>query len=358
MIWRTLKTFSDHPEITAIRAIIHPDDIDLYNAAVDSGEITNLVEPVFGGATRQKSVCLGLESLAAMAPDLVLIHDAARPFVSCDIIDRVIDELEHSKGAIAALPVYDTLKSSDNGLVKTTVDRSGLWQAQTPQGFYFADILEAHKNCELESMTDDAAVAENAGLAVKLVLGNAENIKITTMNDLKLNEKNLPAMEYRTGMGFDVHRFCQGDKVILCGVRIPHTFALDGHSDSDVVLHALTDALLGAIGAEDIGSHFRPGDDRWKDASSDLFLSHALSLIRAGGGKIINVDLTIICEDPKIGPHRHAMSEILASVLNLEKHRISIKATTTEQLGFTGRKEGIAAQAVATVRTPTFLESG
>lgn len=352
VIWRTLNAFTGHPQITAVRAVIHPDDRDLYDAALACGDLPDLLEPVFGGPSRQQSVCLGLESLTAMAPELVLIHDAARPFVSSDIIDRVIDALGNSKGAIAALPVHDTLKSSDDGFVKTTLDRAGLWRAQTPQGFHFVDIFEAHKNCEPDSMTDDAAVAENAGLAVELVLGNAENVKITTMDDLKLAEQNLTDMEYRTGTGFDVHRFCKGDQVTLCGVNIPHSFALDGHSDADVAFHALTDALLGAIGAEDIGSHFPPGDTRWKDASSDLFLAHAHDLINMGGGEIVNVDITIICEDPKIGPHRKAMREATATVLGIQQQRISIKATTTEQLGFTGRKEGIAAQAVATVKTP------
>ncbi|MBC8268254.1 MAG: bifunctional 2-C-methyl-D-erythritol 4-phosphate cytidylyltransferase/2-C-methyl-D-erythritol 2,4-cyclodiphosphate synthase [Rhodospirillaceae bacterium] len=355
VIWRTLAAFAGHPKITAVRAVIHPDDRNLYDAVIASGEIPNLLEPVFGGPSRQQSVCLGLESLVALNPELVLIHDAARPFVSGDTIERVIEALASSKGAIAALPVHDTLKSSAEGFVKTTVDRTGLWRAQTPQGFQFIDILEAHRSCPKNSpeteLTDDAAVAEKAGMAVELVAGNPDNIKITTMDDLKLAEQNLTSMEYRTGMGFDVHRFCKGDQVTLCGVSIPHAFALDGHSDADVALHALTDALLGAIGAEDIGSHFPPGDGRWKDASSDQFLGHARNLISKQGGEIVNVDLTLICEDPKIGPHRQAMREAVATVLGIQQHRISVKATTTEQLGFTGRKEGIAAQAVATVKT-------
>jgi 2-C-methyl-D-erythritol 4-phosphate cytidylyltransferase / 2-C-methyl-D-erythritol 2,4-cyclodiphosphate synthase len=355
VIWRTLAAFAGHPQITAVRAVIHPDDKDLYDAAIASGDIPDLLEPVFGGPTRQQSVCLGLESLAVLDPELVLIHDAARPFVSGDTIERVINALANAKGAIAALPVHDTLKSSDQGFVKTTVDRTGLWRAQTPQGFQFIDILEAHRRCvqnfpEAE-LTDDAAVAEKAGMAVELVMGSPDNIKITTMDDLKLAEQNLTDVEYRTGMGFDVHRFCKGDQVTLCGVSIPHAFALDGHSDADVAFHALTDALLGAIGAEDIGSHFPPADARWKDAASDQFLGHARDLINKQGGEIVNVDLTLICEDPKIGPHRQAMLEAVASVLGVQQHRISIKATTTEQLGFTGRKEGIAAQAVATVKT-------
>ncbi len=352
LIRRTLAAFANHPQVTSVRAVIHPDDRDLYDAAVTGGTIANLLEPVSGGATRQQSVRLGLESLVGHGPDLVLIHDAARPFVSNTIIDRVIAALSHTKGAIAALPVHDTLKSSADGFIKTGVDRTGLWRAQTPQGFHFLDILAAHQSSPGGQLTDDAAVAENAGLAVELVLGGTENEKITTMEDLKMAERSLGNWEHRTGMGFDVHRFCQGDQVTLCGVKVQHPFALDGHSDADVALHALTDALLGAIGEEDIGSHFPPGIAQWKDASSDQFLAKARDLVRQRGGEIVNVDITIICEEPKIGPHRQAMRAAVAATLKIQQQRVSVKATTTEQLGFTGRKEGIAAQAVATVKTP------
>lgn len=352
LIWRTLEAFADHPQVSAVRAVIHPDDRDLYDAAVAGEPKLELLEPVYGGATRQQSVRLGLESLAGQEPDLVLIHDAARPFVSNAIIERVIEALSRSKGAIAALPVHDTLKSSDNGFIKSTVERTGLWRAQTPQGFHFQDILAAHTNAPDAELTDDAAVAQIAGLAVELVQGSVENVKITTRDDLKMAERSSGDWEYRTGMGFDVHRFCQGDQLTLCGVTIPHPFALDGHSDADVALHALTDALLGAIGEEDIGSHFPPGDDKWKNASSDQFLAHAGDLIGQRGGQIVNVDITIICEEPKIGPHRQAMRAAVAATLNIQQQRISIKATTTERLGFTGRKEGIAAQAVANIKTP------
>jgi 2-C-methyl-D-erythritol 4-phosphate cytidylyltransferase/2-C-methyl-D-erythritol 2,4-cyclodiphosphate synthase len=353
LIWRTLAAFACHPKISAVRAVIHPDDRDLYDAAMAGDGKLDLLEPAYGGATRQQSVRLGLESLTGLAPDLVLIHDAARPFVSKDIIERVIEALSRSRGAIAALPVHDTLKSSDQGFIKSTVERTGLWRAQTPQGFHFQDILAAHKNAPDTELTDDAAVAQIAGLAVELVQGSAENIKITTMDDLKMAERSSGDWEYRTGMGFDVHRFCKGDQVTLCGVTIPFGFALDGHSDADVAFHALTDALLGAIAEQDIGSHFPPGEGTWKDASSHLFLSHARDLVRQRGGEIVNVDITIICEEPKIGPYRQAMRAAVAAVLDIKQQRISIKATTTERLGFTGRKEGIAAQAVANVKTPS-----
>ena len=354
VISRTLSTFSSHPSITAVRAVIHPDDRDLYNDATSKYDIENLLEPVDGGKTRQDSVRLGLESLSDFAPDLVLIHDAARPFVSHEVVDRVIEALATSKGAIAALPVHDTLKSFDGAHVTGTIDRNGLWRAQTPQGFHFLDILQAHQNCagtaNTEPLTDDAAVAEKAGLAVQLVGGSEENVKITTMEDLMQAERTLGGYEQRTGMGFDVHRFCQGDFVMLGGIKIPHSYALDGHSDADVALHALTDALLGAIGEDDIGSHFPPGDVQWKGAPSELFLTGALDLITDKGALIVNVDVTIICEAPKIGPYRTIMKENIAKILAIEETRGSVKATTTERLGFTGRKEGIAAQAIATVK--------
>lgn len=356
VIWRTLAAFVEHRHVTAVRAVIRPDDRDLYDQAVAGRENPKLLEPVYGGSSRQMSVRLGLDSLQSQSPDKVLIHDAARPFVSATTIERVIEALGQCKGAIAALPVYDTLKSSDNGFVLKTVDRTGLWRAQTPQGFHYSEILAAHNNCPADSqLTDDAAVAQSAGLAVELVEGNAENIKITTMDDLIMAERTLAGWEHRTGMGFDVHRFCQGDHVMLAGVNIPHTLALDGHSDADVALHALSDALLGAIGEQDIGSHFPPGVDQWKNASSDLFVRHAVGLISKRGGEIVNVDITIICEDPKIGPHRQSMRAAVAAMLEIEQQRVSIKATTTERLGFTGRKEGIAAQAVATLKMPPQL---
>jgi 2-C-methyl-D-erythritol 4-phosphate cytidylyltransferase/2-C-methyl-D-erythritol 2,4-cyclodiphosphate synthase len=352
IINRTVSAFISHPSITGVRAVIHPDDISLYEEAIEQVSSSKLLVPVKGGDTRQQSVSLGLESLIDYAPNFVLIHDAARPFVSIQIIDRVIEALGRSKGAIAAIPVNDTLKKSDGDFVATTVDRESLWQAQTPQGFHFGDIFEAHKSCEFSELTDDAAVAEKAKIAVELVMGSHDNVKITTMDDFIRAECSLGGWEYRTGTGFDVHRFCKGNEIILCGVKLPSTCSLEGHSDADVALHALSDALFGAVAAGDIGDYFPPSDPQWKDVSSDIFLDKARDIIRKQGAYIVNVDITIICEEPKIGPHRQAMRSSVATILKITEDRVSIKATTTEQLGFTGRKEGIAVNAVATVKRP------
>jgi 2-C-methyl-D-erythritol 4-phosphate cytidylyltransferase/2-C-methyl-D-erythritol 2,4-cyclodiphosphate synthase len=285
----------------------------------------------------------------------VLIHDAARPFVTATIIDRTLAALGDAPAAVVAVPVADTLKRGADGSVVATVDRAGLWRAQTPQGFRFADILAAHRQARGASLTDDAAVAEIAGLNVRLVMGADDNFKITTMDDLQRAERLLGAdtREFRAGTGYDVHRFSEGDSVTLCGVRIEHSHRLEGHSDADVGMHALTDAILGAIGAGDIGSHFPPSDPQWRGADSARFLSHAAHLVAAKGGCIVHVDVTIICERPKIAPHRAAMVARIAEILGTGADRVSVKATTTEGLGFTGRREGIAAQAAATVALPT-----
>ncbi len=297
----------------------------------------------------------GLEALATDGGcDRVLIHDAARPLVDAAIIAAVIAALERTPGAIAAVPVADTLKRGADGTVTGTVDRNGLWRAQTPQGFRFADILRAHRAAAGLALTDDAAVAERVGLAVALVPANEENFKVTTPEDLTRAARVLTASlgDIRTGTGFDVHRFTDGDFVTLCGLRVPHDQGLDGHSDADVGLHALTDAILGALAAGDIGSHFPPSDPQWRGADSAKFLRHAAHLVAARGGVIAHTDLTIICERPKIGPHRAAMAARIADILGIAPDRVSVKATTTERLGFTGRGEGIAAQAVATIRLP------
>ncbi|MBI1778838.1 MAG: bifunctional 2-C-methyl-D-erythritol 4-phosphate cytidylyltransferase/2-C-methyl-D-erythritol 2,4-cyclodiphosphate synthase [Proteobacteria bacterium] len=343
----SLRAFSEHPRIGAVRAVLHGDDRERYERAASG---LDLLAPVIGGASRQESVRLGLESLAAQPPSLVLIHDGARPCIAADVIDRVIDALATAAGAIAAVPVADTLKLGRDGYVADTVDRAGLWRAQTPQGFRYPDILAAHRSASDLSLTDDAAVAEHAGLAVALVAGSEENLKITSSGDLLRAEQALGAGETRVGTGFDVHRFGAGDHVMLCGVRVPHEHGLIGHSDADVGLHALTDAVLGAIGAGDIGEHFPPSDPRWRGADSAAFLAHAAGLVEARGGRILHVDLTIVCERPKVSPHRQEMAERIAAILAIERGRVSVKATTTEGLGFTGRREGIAAQAVATVR--------
>jgi 2-C-methyl-D-erythritol 4-phosphate cytidylyltransferase/2-C-methyl-D-erythritol 2,4-cyclodiphosphate synthase len=291
--------------------------------------------------------------LAALAPRTVLIHDGARPFVGDAVIGRVLDALGSADGAIAALPITDTLKRGADGRVTGTVARAGLWRAQTPQGFRFAEILAAHRNAVGQELTDDAAVAERAGLAVALVEGAPENIKVTTQEDLVRAERWIAdATETRVGQGFDVHRFGPGNQVMLCGIAIPHDAGLLGHSDADVGLHALTDAILGALGAGDIGQHFPPSDARWKDAESRVFLRHAGSLVAAAGGRIRHLDVTVICERPKIGPYRAAMAACIAEALGIDAGRVSVKATTTEGLGFTGRGEGIAAQAIATLSLP------
>jgi 2-C-methyl-D-erythritol 4-phosphate cytidylyltransferase/2-C-methyl-D-erythritol 2,4-cyclodiphosphate synthase len=343
---RSLKAFMDHPDVSAVQAVIHPNHHELYDAAAQG---LALPVPVDGGATRQGSVLNGLESLNADEPSTVLIHDAARPLVDPGVISRVLAALQTSPGAIPALAVADTLKRSDGQFVETTVDRQGLWRAQTPQGFHYQNILAAHRQAGGDELTDDAAVAERAGLAVAIVEGSEDNVKVTRTGDMVRAERILGAGETRTGLGFDVHRFGPGDHVMLCGVKVPHEFGLEGHSDADVGLHAVTDALLGAIGEGDIGTHFPPSDPQWKGTGSDIFLRHAGDVIAGMGGRISNIDVTLICEQPKIGPHRAAMIKRMAEILSITEHRISIKATTTERLGFTGRGEGIAAQAAATV---------
>lgn len=348
---RTVRAFLAQPGIDAVQVVVGEGDADQYGAAVEGLDRSQLLPPVYGGLTRQASVHNGLEALKAYMPDRVLIHDAVRPFVTGDIIARVLEALAQAPGAIAAMPVADTLKQAGaERRIAATLDRSQVWRAQTPQGFRFPEILAAHAAAQAAgiAMTDDAAIAEWAGLPVTLVMGAERNRKLTTAEDLAMaDDAHIPEM--RVGQGFDVHRFAPGDHVWLCGVKLAHTHALQGHSDADVALHALTDALLGAIGAGDIGQHFPDTDVRWKGAPSRLFLEEALRLVRAHGGSIGNVDVTILCETPKIAPHRAAMRRRIAEILGLEEVRVSIKATTTEGLGFTGRREGIAALATATV---------
>lgn len=346
---RTCRAFLAHPGVAAVHVVIHPDDRQRYDEAVAG---LALPAPALGGATRQESCRNGLEALAAGdAPDIVLIHDGARPLVDQGTIGRVLGALANGPAAIAAVPVTDTLKraSVDNTAIDT-VSRSGLWRAQTPQGFHFPAILDAHRTLAGQSLTDDAAVAEAAGLTVKLVPGREDNTKITTEEDFARAERLLGAGDIRVGTGFDVHRFAPGDHVTLCGIAIPHGQGLSGHSDADVGLHALTDAVFGALGESDIGIHFPPSDPRWRGADSAEFLRHAVFLVAARGGAVRHLDVTLICEQPKIGPHRQAMRERVAEIAGLPSDRVSVKATTTEGLGFTGRGEGIAAQAAATVR--------
>lgn len=347
---RAVCLFADHPEIDAVRVVIRPADKALYDVATAG---LDLLEPVTGGATRQESALRGLESFTAFAPETVLIHDAARPLCHPDVITRVIAALVSAQAAVPCVPVRDTLKRSAHAgaVVVATVERNHLWQAQTPQGFHFQDILAAHRQTAGRALTDDAAVAEQADIAVTIVEGDEDNIKITRAEDFRRSERWLSAGgETRTGFGFDVHRFGPGNRVTLGGVAIAHDKGLLGHSDADVVLHALTDAVLGAVGAGDIGQHFPPSDPQWRNANSEIFLKRGTQLVAEARGRITNVDITIICERPKIGPHREAMVGRIARLLAIEATRVSVKATTTEGLGFTGRHEGIAAQAIATVQ--------
>jgi 2-C-methyl-D-erythritol 4-phosphate cytidylyltransferase / 2-C-methyl-D-erythritol 2,4-cyclodiphosphate synthase len=349
---RTLSAFVWEPAVDHVQVVIADGDAQLYDKAA-AAFVGKLLPAVAGGATRQASVRAGLLAMVPHAPDHVLIHDAVRPFVSAETIRSVLKALETAPAAVAAVPLSDTLKRADeHGRVAATLDRTGLWRAQTPQGFRFADILAAHEAAASAGLdlTDDAAVAEWAGLAVALVADSAANIKLTTPEDLAMADSRArSALDVRTGSGFDVHRLVAGDHVWLCGVRIPHTHGLQGHSDADVGLHALTDALLGAIGDGDIGQHFSDKDPRWKGAASHIFLADAARRVRERGGVVSNADVTLLCEAPKIAPYREAMRARIAAILDIDVGRVGVKATTTEGLGFTGRREGIAALAAATV---------
>jgi 2-C-methyl-D-erythritol 4-phosphate cytidylyltransferase/2-C-methyl-D-erythritol 2,4-cyclodiphosphate synthase len=346
-----VAALAQHPRVANVLVAIRPEDRALFDRSVSGLAV---LPPVAGGAARQDSVRLGLEALVAFRPHRVLIHDGARPFPDEQLVDRVLDGLDKAVAAIPCLPLRDTIKRVEGGTIRATIDRSALWRAQTPQGFHFDAILAAHRAAIGRELTDDAAVAETAGLVPLIVDGSEDNLKVTTAEDLAAAERLLAARQgdVRVGQGFDVHPFARGDHLWICGVRIPHGMSLAGHSDADVGLHALTDAVLGAIGAGDIGMHFPPSDPRWRGAVSDQFLCHAADLVRARGGAVAAVDVTVICERPKIAPYRAAMVERIAAILGITPDRVSVKATTTEKLGFTGRAEGIAAQAVATVRLP------
>jgi 2-C-methyl-D-erythritol 4-phosphate cytidylyltransferase/2-C-methyl-D-erythritol 2,4-cyclodiphosphate synthase len=342
--------------------VINKDDQDFYEAALSNVVGFGLVLFVLGGATRQESVWAGLNAISEFSKKLpqglplerVLIHDGARPLVSRELIARVVDALKSADAVAPLLPLSDTLRRRTKSGYEI-VPREELFRAQTPQGFAFAKILDAHRKFAHEAATDDLALAERVGLSIAAVAGEETNIKLTTADDFALAEKLASSAlgDVRTGSGFDAHRFGSGDHVWLCGVKISHSFALVGHSDADAGLHALTDALLGAIGAQDIGAHFAPSDARWRGAGSHLFLAHGAELVREKGGVIAHVDVTLICERPKIAPHREAMRARIAEILHIDIARVSVKATTSDGLGFTGRSEGIAAQAVATVRLPS-----
>ncbi len=358
MLAHSMASFINHPKVDLVNVVINPLDEDRYREIILPFG-SKLRGAVAGGSSRQESVLRGLEALAGEDCDAVLVHDAARPFVSTEIIDGVIDGLATHQGAVAALALADTLKwSEDDGAIGATVPRNNLWRAQTPQGFHYQAILEAHRRAaaaDRSDFTDDASIAEWAGLTVRLTEGSARNDKVTTAEDLQTARRSLAEsviVEARTGSGFDVHRFTEGEAVLRCGVEIPHNKRLDGHSDADVGLHALTDAILGAIADGDIGQHFPPLDPQWRGVASHVFLSDAARRVGKLGGRIANVDVTIICEVPKVGPHRDAMRRSISDILQLELSRVCVKATTTERLGFTGRGEGIAAMASATVLLP------
>ena len=355
VISRAMEPFCSHPQIFAVQPVLNPDDTDMFNQAVSD---MRYQPPVAGGATRQASVHAGLEALASIAPDIVLIHDAARPFVTKELIARAIAAANTTGAAIPAIAVTDTIKQvGSSGCVEATPQRSLLRIAQTPQVFRFDVILDAHRRAARDGrgdFTDDAALAEWAGLTVATFEGDAANMKLTTPEDFVREEARLGAMlgDVRTGTGYDVHAFGDGDHLMLCGIRVPHSRGFLAHSDGDVGLHALVDAILGALADGDIGSHFPPSDDTWKGAASDRFLKYAVDRVTARGGRIAHLDVTLVCERPKVGPLRDAMRTRIADITGLDLSRVAVKATTSERLGFTGREEGIAATAVATIRLP------
>ncbi|HEY0848619.1 MAG TPA: bifunctional 2-C-methyl-D-erythritol 4-phosphate cytidylyltransferase/2-C-methyl-D-erythritol 2,4-cyclodiphosphate synthase [Bradyrhizobium sp.] len=355
VIFRAMAAFCRHPDIKTVQPVVNPDDIAVFNEAVSA---LKHAPPANGGATRQQSVHAGLEALASTKPDIVLIHDAARPFVTEAVISRAIDAAGRTGAAVPAVAVTDTIKLvGAAGDVEATPERARLRIAQTPQAFHYDVILEAHRRAVREGrndFTDDAALAEWAGLTVATFEGDPANMKLTTPEDFVREEARLAAQlgDVRTGTGYDVHAFGEGDHVMICGVRVPHSKGFLAHSDGDVGLHALVDAILGALADGDIGSHFPPSDPKWKGASSDRFLKYAIDRVAARGGRIANLEVTLICERPKIGPLRDSMREKIAEISGVNISRIAVKATTSERLGFTGREEGIAATASATIRLP------
>jgi 2-C-methyl-D-erythritol 4-phosphate cytidylyltransferase / 2-C-methyl-D-erythritol 2,4-cyclodiphosphate synthase len=358
MIWWSLNAFAQHPKIHVVQPVIAAGQ----EARFAGCSVGLAIEsPVIGGRNRQESCRAGIEAVAKHKPDRVLIHDAARPFVTVDLITDVISGLDRHAGIVPALAVSDTIKHAPSGIIQKTIARNNLWCAQTPQGFGLESILAAHRAAAaigVTDLTDDSAVAERAGIEVAVIPGRTTNRKLTTATELADADRQLMAQAWavlpdvRVGQGFDIHSFKQGDAVTLCGVIIPHSRKLKGHSDADVASHALCDAILGAMGEADIGAHFPSSDPRWKNAASVIFLKHAMTEVARRGGALANADVTILAEAPRIAPHVAAMKASLAPILNLATERIAIKATTMEKLGAIGRGEGIAAFATATVRLP------
>jgi 2-C-methyl-D-erythritol 4-phosphate cytidylyltransferase / 2-C-methyl-D-erythritol 2,4-cyclodiphosphate synthase len=351
---RALSIFADHAEVSLVQPVIHRDDQQLFG---QSAAGLDLLPPAFGAATRQGSVRAGLEALESHQPALVLVHDAARPFSSAALISRAIAAAKVG-GGVPGVAMRDTIKEiGDDGRVVQTLDRSRLRGIQTPQGFPYPALLAAHRKAAAagrDDFTDDAALAEWAGMSVTVFEGEEGNIKMTTPEDFSRAEAaDMAALgDIRTGTGYDVHVFADGDHVWLGGLRIPHDRGVSGHSDADVVLHACVDAVLGALADGDIGAHFPPSDPQWKGASSDRFLDFAVKRVHARGGRLMHLDVTVVCEAPKIGPHRDAMRARIAEIAGIAVDRVAVKATTSETLGFTGRREGLVAFATATVRLP------
>jgi 2-C-methyl-D-erythritol 4-phosphate cytidylyltransferase/2-C-methyl-D-erythritol 2,4-cyclodiphosphate synthase len=351
VIRAALAAFADHSGVHLVQPVINLDDLAHYRTAISGLAV---LEPVAGKATRQGSVAAGLEAVRPYHPDKVLVHDAARPFVSTALIDRA---LAANGAAVPALPLVDTVKLVADGRVLETLDRTRLRSVQTPQVFDFEELLSAHKRAAVagrHDFTDDASLAEWAGIGVGVFDGDPANVKFTTAEDFMRAEaaQGAALTDVRIGSGYDVHAFATGDHVMLGGVRVPHDRGLTGHSDADVALHALVDAVLGALAEGDIGTHFPPSDERWRGASSDKFLAFAVERVRARGGQLAHLDVTLVCEAPRIGPHRDAMRQRIAEIAAVSIDRVAVKATTSEKLGFTGRREGIAAYATATVRLP------
>lgn len=345
---QSITALLNHQSIDAVRVVIGPHDHDLYEKATEVLNSSKLLNPVIGGQVRSESVRLGLESIESLSPKYVLIHDGARPFVTPHIIARVLEGLNHHRGVIPGVEMVDTLKFAPQGNIETTIDRRGLYQAQTPQGFDFSTIITVHREMkDVSNLTDDASLLERVNIPVHIVPGEHENKKITTPDDLKGERMFVP--DIRVGHGIDVHAIGPGEDVIILGIKIPIGFSLIGHSDADVGFHSLTDALLGAISDADIGQHFNPKDERWKGENSSMFLKDAARRVREKGGNISHVDITLIGEQPKIAPYRDKMIKNVSEILEIEPNRVSVKATTTEKLGFLGREEGLASFATATV---------